>query len=222
MMLFDLKFWIILAVVFSITLVIILYRIYRCCYRVRNGSDDDEQLLDGSSENVIQVPIITEVNERLQPQVVEYQTIHKYYSDGSYDARLKFGVAGYSYENRINTKKYYDVRNCAECEVLAATMALKHAKNKIQNTQDIMLLFTDNSKVEQLFSYLKEYDQNDYPEFIKAYKQVKCKKIAVHIAGHSDPVGRTIDEEHFAKVDERVNGELRLYKRRHSRRSLSV
>ncbi|CAF1015954.1 unnamed protein product [Didymodactylos carnosus] len=221
-MIFNLDVWIISAGVLSLTLVIIFYCVYRCCYRARKDPDDDEQLLDDSSENQIQEPTVTEVNERLQPQVVESQTIHKYYSDGSYDARLKFGVAGYLYENRINTKKYHNVRNCAECEVLAATMALKHAKNKIRNTQDIMFLYTDNSKVKQLFAYLKECDQDYHPEFINEYQQVKCIKIAVHIAGHSDPIGRTIDEEQFSKVDERVNGELRSYKRRHFRQSLSV
>lgn len=91
------------------------------------------------------------------------------YCDGSYSSRSRIGFSAFrasnGYDKCCRCPVPYPYCDSTECEVFAAYLAL-HYTGKYQ--YDILILYTDNLKVEQLLNRPKEQDFYDYRKLFQA------------------------------------------------------
>jgi ribonuclease HI len=94
------------------------------------------------------------------------------YCDGSYSYKSRIGYSGFLASNGYSKYRFCPLRKrrsgSTETEVFAACLALQYTA---KYNYDTLIIYTDNTKVEQLLKRPKEKDYNDYPKFFEAHKQ---------------------------------------------------
>ncbi|CAF4544781.1 unnamed protein product [Rotaria socialis] len=104
------------------------------------------------------------------------------YCDGSYSHYKQIGHSGFrASDGEHRVRLYYPCHpknGSTETEVLAAFLAIQYALEKHYNT---LIIYTDNSKVEQLLTRPKKKDNINYPQFGQIINQYKNNKINNHV-----------------------------------------
>ncbi len=144
------------------------------------------------------------------------------YCDGSYSHYMQIGYAGFRASNgaiRILSFSPCEPRyGSTDTEVLAACLAIQYALEKQYNS---LIIYTDNSKVEQLLKRPKKKDSINYPDICQILNQYQKQKgdnaiQVIRVRGHT-----SIDEQRkckikheFAKIDRIVRRKMRQYIKR--------
>lgn len=134
------------------------------------------------------------------------------YCDGSYSHRNQIGYSGFRASNGFSKYRSCPLRRprsgSTESEVFAACLALQYTA---KYHYDELILYTDNSKVEQLLKRPKHLDYYDYPRFFNAldrcYEGNDDFSIRVeHVHGHPTwyEQEQCSTKREFAKVDRQV------------------
>lgn len=144
------------------------------------------------------------------------------YCDGSYSNQMKIAYSGFRASNRFSNIRICPIRQgnsgSTESEVFAACLALQYTAKCHQN---LMILHTDNSKVEQLFKSPKSTDYSNYPDFFNAlnqcrqtehYVEVQVKRVRGHTTQYEQQ--QCSIKRNFAIVDRQVRRKLRQHIRR--------
>jgi ribonuclease HI len=146
------------------------------------------------------------------------------YCDGSYSYRNQVGYSGFRASNGFSKYRSCPLRRprsgSTESEVFAACLALQYTA---KYHYDKLILYTDNSKVEQLLKQPKKKDYNDYPTFFEALKQCHEGKdhfdIQVeHVRGHTTwyEQQQCSTKREFAKVDRQVRWKRQRHEYRYN------
>ncbi|CAF3472075.1 unnamed protein product [Rotaria socialis] len=145
------------------------------------------------------------------------------YCDGSYSHYKQIGHSGFrASDGEHRVRRYYPCHpknGSTETEVLAAFLAIQYALEKHYNT---LIIYTDNSKVEQLLTRPKKKDNINYPQFGQIINQYKNNKINNHVIKVVRVRGHTSRYEQkkcktnyeFAKIDQTVRKKTRQCKAR--------
>jgi ribonuclease HI len=158
---------------------------------------------------------------QISPSIEERKLIC--YCDGSYSHYMQIGYAGFRASNgayRIRFFSSHDPRcGSTNTEVLAACLAIQYALDKNYNT---LIIYTDNSKVEQLLKRPKEKDKINYPNICQILNQYQKQKgnnmiRVIRVRGHTSIYEqRKCETKHeFAKIDRAVRKKTRQYIRRY-------
>ena len=188
-----------------------------------------EEHEDTANEQIIEIcplPVEEPLKRCLSNEIIFIQPSRKLtcYCDGSYSSRSRIGYSAFRASNGYNKccrcPLRYPYSGSTESEVFAAYLALQYTA-KCQ--YDILILYTDNLKVEQLLTRPKEQDYYDYPKLFQAHRQ--CSKGNEHfrmqverVRGHTtwyEQQKCSIHRE-FAKVDRLVRQRRQEYERRYS------
>lgn len=184
---------------------------------------------DSVNEQIIEICPLT-VEEPLKPcpsnEIIFIPSLRKLicYCDGSYSSRSRIGYSAFRASNGYNKCCRCPLRSpyggSTESEVFAAYLALQYTA-KCQ--YDILILYTDNVKVEQLLTRPKKQDYYDYPRLLEAHR--RCSKGNEHfhiqverVRGHTtwyEQQKCSIHRE-FAKVDRLVRQKRQEHERRYS------
>jgi ribonuclease HI len=143
------------------------------------------------------------------------------YCDGSYSHQTQTAFSGFRASNGFSKYHRCPRSGSTESEVFAACLALQYAA---KYHYDKLILYTDNSKVEQLLKRPKKKDYNNYPKFSKVLNQCHHEiadfRIRVErIRGHPTRLEQQqcATKREFAKVDRKVR-----QKRRRSERKFNL
>ncbi|CAF1148811.1 unnamed protein product [Rotaria sordida] len=144
------------------------------------------------------------------------------YCDGSYSHSMQIGHSGFRTSNGMCRVHFFSPRDpkngSTDTEVLAAYLAIQYALEKHYNT---LIIYTDNSKVEQLLKRPREKDTINYSNFFQILNQYQNQKgnnsiQVVRVRGHtskSEQKKCRIKYE-FAKIDQIVRKRTRQYIKR--------
>ncbi|CAF1250694.1 unnamed protein product [Rotaria sordida] len=169
---------------------------------------------------VISTNEIAKINDQILPSIEQQELIC--YVDGSYSHRMQIGHSGFRASDGSSTVHSYfpqrPRRGSTESEVFAAGLAIQHAFENCYNT---LIIYTDNSKVEQLLCRPKDKDSCDYPVFYQTLcqyqQQKKNNNIRVErIRGHPTCYEQNQSDikREFAKIDRLVRKKNQRYIRR--------
>jgi ribonuclease HI len=140
------------------------------------------------------------------------------YCDGSYSHQTQTAFSGFRASNGFSKYHRCPRSGSTESEVFAACLALQYAA---KYHYDKLILYTDNSKVEQLLKRPKKEDSNNYPKFFKVLNRcrqeiadfrVRVERIRGHPTWFEQQQCSTNRE--FAMVDRKV----RQKRRRHEQK----
>ncbi|CAF1322910.1 unnamed protein product [Rotaria sordida] len=169
---------------------------------------------------VISTNEIAKINDQILSSIEQRELIC--YVDGSYSHRMQIGHSGFRASDGSSTVHSYfpqrPRRGSTESEVFAAGLAIQHAFENCYNT---LIIYTDNSKVEQLLCRPKDKDSCDYPVFYQTLcqyqQQKKNNNIRVErIRGHPTLYEQNQSDikREFAKIDRLVRKKNQRYIRR--------
>ena len=144
------------------------------------------------------------------------------YCDGSYSHAMQIGYSGFRSSTGFTQVRFCPPRSpksgSTNSEVLAAHLAIQYALKVKRST---LLIYTDNSKVEQILKQPKNKDKKNYPEFCQTLltyqKRNGPNAIRVErIRGHptKDEQARCVNNREFAKIDRKVRRKTRKHIRR--------
>jgi len=144
------------------------------------------------------------------------------YCDGSYSHCMQIGHSGFRASNGVYRVRFFspDDPRCGSTytEVHAACLAIQYALEKHYNQ---LIIYTDNSKVEQILKCPKKKDKIKYPNICQILNQYKKQKDnnaiqVIRVRGHTSICEqRKCKIKHeFAKIDRAVRKKTRQYIRR--------
>jgi ribonuclease HI len=163
---------------------------------------------------------INKLSDEICPSIEERKLIC--YCDGSYSHYMQIGYAGFRASNgayRIRFFSPHDPRyGSTHTEVLAAYLAIQYALEKHYNA---LIIYTDNSKVEQLLKRPKEKDKINYLnicQILNRYKNQKGNNTieVIRVRGHTSicEQQKCKTKHEFAKIDQTVRRKTRQYIKR--------
>ena len=143
------------------------------------------------------------------------------FCDGSYSHKTTIAYSGFRASDGFSQYRpcplRYPHNGSTESEVYAASLALAYTA---AYHYDAVVIHTDNSKVEQLFTGPRWKDRRDYPRFFNALDQCQQRKQPLNIRvkrvpGHPTPLEQKqcSNKREFAKVDRKVRQKRRKYER---------
>ncbi len=158
--------------------------------------------------------------DQIIPSIEEQKLIC--YCDGSYSHDMQIGYGGFRASNGFDRIRFSSPREprygSTDTEVLAACLAIQYALEKQYNS---LVIYTDNSKVEQLLKSPKKEDNINYPDICQILNQYGKQKgnntiQVIRVRGHTS-IGeqRKCKIKHeFAKIDRTVRRKTRQYIKR--------
>lgn len=212
---------------------------------LEEGQNKSTDAIEQQEQNVITTPDISDVitNDQIdnycefQPEVsviisndfpleeniaVESSAELICYCDGSYSYEYQTGYSGFRTSDGFSKYRHCSPRRprsgSTDSEVFAACLALQYTAKYDYNK---LILYTDNSKVEQLLKRPKEKDYNDYPKFFKVLEQchkkndhfdIQVERVRGHPTWYEQQLCSTNRE--FAKVDRKVRQKRRQHEQR--------
>jgi ribonuclease HI len=148
------------------------------------------------------------------------------YCDGSYSHKMQIGYSGFRASNGAYRVRFFSPCDpkygSTDTEVLAAYLTIQYA---LENHYNTLIIYTDNSKVEQLLKRPKEKDNISYPNICQTLNQYQKQHgnnaiQVVRVRGHTSRYEQEkckIKYE-FAKVDRLVRKKTRRYIKRWRKR----
>jgi ribonuclease HI len=144
------------------------------------------------------------------------------YCDGSYSHYMQIGYSGFLASNGTYRDQFFSPRDprcgSTDTEVLAAFLAIQYALEKHYHT---LVIYTDNSKVEQLLKRPRENDYMNYPNICQIFNQYKKQKgntaiQVIRVRGHTSicEQQKCKIKYQFAKIDRSVRRKTRQYIRK--------
>lgn len=144
------------------------------------------------------------------------------YCDGSYSHSMKIGYSGFLSSDGVYQVSFLCPRDpkcgSTDAEVLAVYLAIQYALKEHYNT---LIIYTDNSKVEQLLKRPKKKDHRNYPEICQILSQYQEQQgnhtiQVVRVRGHTsrDEQEKCQIKYEFAKIDRIVRRKTRRYRKR--------
>lgn len=144
------------------------------------------------------------------------------YCDGSYSHPMRIGHSGFRASNGANRVRCFSPHDpkygSTNTEVLAAYLAIQYALEKHYNT---LIIYTDNSKVEQLLKRPKKKDNINHPNICQILHQYQKQHgnntiQVVRVRGHTskDEQQKCKIKSEFAKTDRMVRKKTRQYRKR--------
>ena len=144
------------------------------------------------------------------------------YCDGSYSSRTRIGYSAFRASDGYNECRRcplrYPYSGSTESEVFAACLALQYTA-KCQ--YDLLILYTDNLKVEQLLTRPKEHDYYEYPRLFQAHQRcsrrnkdfrMRVERVRGHTTWYEQQI--CLIHREFAKVDRQVRYKRQQHERR--------
>lgn len=139
--------------------------------------------------------------------------------DGSYSMKFGFGHSGFRSSDGFQKVSRIFPQNrrsgSTESEVWSAFLAIKYA---IKTNQKSLLIYTDNTKVEQLIKRPRARDRSQNREFADVLKEFREKHgdgsiNVARIKGHTNREQQNVSavDNEFAKIDRKVRSKTRKY-----------
>ena len=199
-----------------VILVILIFISLGICCRRRSRSP----ILTGVTSELVSLPSVV-LCWPIRVEIECRAPVLSCWVDGSYSSRMQMGHAGFlSSDGASRVQRCFP--RCArqgstESEVLAVCLAMDYAR---QQDYSSLIIYTDNSKVEQLLLRPKTKDQRQYPQFCALRTHYAEKSIEViRVRGHptrEEQKHSSINRE-FARIDRKVRRKTRQFIRRRRR-----
>lgn len=188
--------------------------------------EDEEEVKDTNEEICDPLPIEEPVKKCLFDKPNFTRSLRELicYCDGSYSSKTRIGYSAFRASDGYNKCRRcplrYPYSGSTESEVFAAYLALQYTA---KYRYDILILYTDNLKVEQLLKRPKIEDHYDYPELFQArqrcfqaskYFRIRVERVRGHTTWYEQQT--CLIHREFAKVDRQVRYKRQQHERRFS------
>jgi ribonuclease HI len=163
------------------------------------------------------VEITEPIIEHVFPSIDERKLIC--FCDGSYSHSMQIGYSGFRASDGTSRVRFFSPRDpkngSTGTEVRAAYLAIRYA---LEKHYSVLIIHTDNSKVEQLLKRPKEKDNINYSYICQILNQYRKQQgdnaiQVVRVRGHTSRYeqGKCKIKYEFAKIDRMVRKKTRRY-----------